>query len=46
MTTARDVFGAPEAREARERLKLREAVCEDYAERVFTALHGGQEGRP
>ncbi|MFE5618829.1 Chromate resistance protein ChrB [Streptomyces sp. NPDC056524] len=43
--TARDVFGAPEAREAGERLKVCAAVCEDFAERVFAALHGGQEGR-
>ncbi|MFG2774037.1 Chromate resistance protein ChrB [Streptomyces sp. NPDC048350] len=42
MTTARDV-GTPEAREAGERLKLCTAVCEDYAEPVFTALHSGQE---
>ncbi|MCF2530776.1 Chromate resistance protein ChrB [Yinghuangia soli] len=37
--TARDVFGAPEAAEAGERLKHCAAVCEDYAERVFAALH-------
>ncbi|GAA2436749.1 hypothetical protein GCM10010191_59450 [Actinomadura vinacea] len=37
--TARDVFGAPQAAEAAERLKQCAAVCEDYAERVFTALH-------
>ncbi|MEU7011546.1 Chromate resistance protein ChrB [Streptomyces sp. NPDC046332] len=46
MTTTRDVFGAPEAREAGERLRLCTAVCGGYAERVFTALHGGQEGQP
>ncbi|MEU0567028.1 Chromate resistance protein ChrB [Nonomuraea sp. NPDC005983] len=34
----RDVFGAPEAAEAAERLKRCQAACEDYAERVFTAL--------
>lgn len=37
--TARDVFGAPEAAEAGRRLKQCTAACEDYAERVFTALH-------
>ncbi|MFD1939658.1 MULTISPECIES: Chromate resistance protein ChrB [Nonomuraea] len=37
--TARDVFGAPDAAQAAERLKQCTAACEDYAERVFTALH-------
>ncbi|MGW5052625.1 Chromate resistance protein ChrB [Actinokineospora sp. NPDC004072] len=37
--TARDVFGAPEAVEAGERLKRCVEVCEDYASRVFAALH-------
>ncbi|MFI7131611.1 Chromate resistance protein ChrB [Nonomuraea sp. NPDC050153] len=37
--TARDVFGAPEAAEAGERLRACAAVCDDYAERVFAALH-------
>ncbi|MCQ4213407.1 Chromate resistance protein ChrB [Streptomyces longispororuber] len=37
--TARDVFGAPEAPTAARRLKECTAVCEDYAERVFAALH-------
>lgn len=37
--TARDVFGAPQAAEAAERLKQCTAACEDYAERVFRALH-------
>ncbi|MGW3101373.1 Chromate resistance protein ChrB [Streptomyces sp. NPDC001100] len=37
--TARDVFGAPEAAQAAARLKQCAAVCEDYAERVFRALH-------
>ncbi|MEU8971514.1 Chromate resistance protein ChrB [Streptomyces monashensis] len=37
--TARDMFGTPEAAEARRRLKRCVTVCEDYAERVFTALH-------
>lgn len=37
--TARDVFGAPEAAEAGQRLKGCGAACEDYAERVFAALH-------
>ncbi|WP_157252942.1 Chromate resistance protein ChrB [Nonomuraea typhae] len=37
--TARDVFGAPEAAAASTRLKQCVSVCEDYAERVFTALH-------
>jgi hypothetical protein len=37
--TARDVFGTPEAAEAGERLKQCAAACEDYAERVFAALH-------
>ncbi|MET9073588.1 Chromate resistance protein ChrB [Streptomyces sp. NPDC004232] len=37
--TARDVFGTPEAAEAGERLGRCVAVCEDYAERVFAALH-------
>lgn len=43
--TARDVFGAPEAAEAGERLKVCVAACEDYAERVFTALHQVPEQR-
>ncbi|WP_151770776.1 Chromate resistance protein ChrB [Streptomyces abyssomicinicus] len=42
--TARDVFGAPEAAEAAERLKRCAAVCEDYSERVFGALHSTDEG--
>ncbi|MCX4405653.1 hypothetical protein OOK47_46015 [Streptomyces sp. NBC_00268] len=42
--TARDVFGAPEAAEAGERLKQCTAACEDYAERVFAALHQTPEG--
>lgn len=37
--TARDVFGAPEAAAAGERLAHCVAVCEGYAERVFAALH-------
>ncbi|MFF4763974.1 Chromate resistance protein ChrB [Streptomyces sp. NPDC001292] len=37
--TARDVFGAPEAAEATKRLKDCTTACEDYAERVFRALH-------
>ncbi|MEC4019845.1 Chromate resistance protein ChrB [Streptomyces sp. H27-D2] len=37
--TARDVFGAPDAAEAGERLKQCAAACEDYAEQVFRALH-------
>ncbi|MEU6114300.1 Chromate resistance protein ChrB [Streptomyces sp. NPDC047117] len=41
--TARDVFGAPEAAEAGERLKQCAAVCEDYSERVFSALHSPNE---
>ncbi|MFG2966295.1 MULTISPECIES: Chromate resistance protein ChrB [unclassified Streptomyces] len=41
--TARDVFGAPEAAEAGKRLKECAAACEDYAERVFAALHGTPE---
>ncbi|WSA72409.1 hypothetical protein OG930_38155 [Streptomyces sp. NBC_01799] len=36
---ARDVFGAPEAAEAGERLRQCAAVCEDYAERVFHVVH-------
>jgi hypothetical protein len=42
--TARDVFGAPEAAEAGRRLKECAAACEDYAERVFAALHQTPEG--
>lgn len=38
--TARDVFGAPAATEAAERLRQCTAACEDYAEKVFSALHG------
>ncbi|MFC7586471.1 Chromate resistance protein ChrB [Nonomuraea antimicrobica] len=38
--TARDVFGAPEAAQAGERLRQCASVCEDYAERVFATLHG------
>ncbi|MFB7502661.1 Chromate resistance protein ChrB [Streptomyces broussonetiae] len=37
--TARDVFGTCEAAEAGERLKRCAVICEDYAERVFAALH-------
>ncbi|EGX58554.1 hypothetical protein SZN_16992 [Streptomyces zinciresistens K42] len=37
--TARDVFRAPEAAEAGERLRGCTAACEDYAERVFAHLH-------
>ncbi|WP_371634747.1 chromate resistance protein ChrB [Streptomyces zaomyceticus] len=37
--TARDVFGAPEAPRAAERLARCAGDCEDYAERVFAALH-------
>jgi 2-hydroxychromene-2-carboxylate isomerase len=37
--TVRDVFGTPEASRASARLKECVAVCEDYAERVFRALH-------
>lgn len=44
--TARDVFGAPEAAEAARRLKQCVAVCEDYSERVFHALHTSDEGPP
>ncbi|MFG1666310.1 Chromate resistance protein ChrB [Streptomyces sp. Y7] len=43
--TARDVFGAPEAAEAGERLKVCVAACEDYAERVLAALHQVPEQR-
>lgn len=42
--TARDVFGAPQATEAAERLKQCNAACEDYAERVFSALHQSGDG--
>ncbi|WP_244188312.1 Chromate resistance protein ChrB [Streptomyces regalis] len=41
--TARDVFGAPESAAAGERLKGCVAACEDYAERVFAALHQAPE---
>ena len=41
--TARDVFGSPEAYTSGERLKQCAAVCEDYAERVFRVLHGGDQ---
>ncbi|MFF8836941.1 Chromate resistance protein ChrB [Streptomyces sp. NPDC015130] len=41
--TARDVFGAPEAAGAAERLKRCAAACEGYAELVFAALHGVDE---
>ncbi|MEU2653757.1 Chromate resistance protein ChrB [Streptomyces sp. NPDC007325] len=41
--TARDVFGAPEAADAAARLKQCTTVCEDYAERVFAALHTSSE---
>lgn len=41
--TARDVFGAAEAAEAAVRLKHCIAVCEDYSERVFAALHSTDE---
>ncbi|MER5543899.1 Chromate resistance protein ChrB [Streptomyces sp. NPDC001118] len=41
--TARDVFGAPEATEAGLRLKQCAATCDDYAERVFAALHRSTE---
>ncbi|MFG2955023.1 Chromate resistance protein ChrB [Streptomyces sp. NPDC048291] len=42
--TARDVFGAPEATAAGERLKRCAAACEDYAELVFAALHQTPQG--
>lgn len=42
--TARDVFGTPEAAQAAERLAACTAACEDYAERVFAALHQSQGG--
>ncbi|MEU3985838.1 Chromate resistance protein ChrB [Streptomyces sp. NPDC026672] len=38
--TVRDVFGAPRAPEAARRLRECAAACEDYANRVFAALHG------
>ena len=38
--TARDVFGAPESAPAGERLRACTTVCEQYAERVFEAVHG------
>ncbi|MEU6682798.1 Chromate resistance protein ChrB [Streptomyces sp. NPDC046832] len=41
--TARDVFGAPEAAEAAVQLKHCAAVCEDYSEHVFAALHSTDE---
>ncbi|WP_240509780.1 Chromate resistance protein ChrB [Streptomyces malaysiense] len=41
--TARDVFGTPEAAEAGRRLKLCAAVCEEYAEPIFAALHQAPE---
>ncbi|MCX4822823.1 chromate resistance protein ChrB [Streptomyces sp. NBC_01142] len=41
--TVRDVFGAPQAAEAAKRLKRCTAVCEEYAERVFVALHAADE---
>ena len=41
--TARDVFGSPQAPQAAERLKQCAAACEDYAERVFAALHQSPE---
>lgn len=41
--TARDVFGTAEAAEAGARLKQCAAACEDYAERVFAALHQAPE---
>ncbi|MER5536733.1 Chromate resistance protein ChrB [Streptomyces mirabilis] len=41
--TARDVFGAPEAVEAGQRLMQCTARCEDYAEQVFAALHRSEE---
>ncbi|MDG4824612.1 chromate resistance protein ChrB [Asanoa sp. WMMD1127] len=44
--TARDVFGAPEAAAATARLKEVTAACEDYAERVFAALHATPEDGP
>ncbi|MEU8106303.1 Chromate resistance protein ChrB [Nonomuraea muscovyensis] len=37
--SARDVFTAPEAAQAAERLKDCERRCADYAERVFEELH-------
>ncbi|MCX4649752.1 MULTISPECIES: Chromate resistance protein ChrB [unclassified Streptomyces] len=47
---ARDVFGAPGAAAAEQRLAECARRCEDYTERVFTALHafgpGTDGGRP
>jgi hypothetical protein len=37
--TIRDVFGTPAATQATARLKECVAVCEDFTERVFRALH-------
>ncbi|MGW2072814.1 Chromate resistance protein ChrB [Streptomyces sp. NPDC001953] len=43
---ARDVFGAPESAAASKRLKECTAACEDYAERVFRALHLAMDEGP
>ncbi|MGN9843298.1 Chromate resistance protein ChrB [Nonomuraea sp. H19] len=42
--TARDVFGTPSAEQAAKRLAECTAACEDYAERVFAALHQSPAG--
>ncbi|WP_043262783.1 Chromate resistance protein ChrB [Streptomyces sp. CT34] len=43
--STRDVFGAPETAEAAARLAHCTEICEDYAERVFTALpHSAEDG--
>lgn len=42
--TVRDVFGTPDTGLATARLKECVAVCEDYAERVFRALHETASG--
>nr|WP_256256132.1 Chromate resistance protein ChrB [Streptomyces sp. MUSC 14] len=40
------MFGTSEAAEAGERLKQCVVTCEDYAERVFAALHQAPETEP
>ncbi|MBM9504298.1 Chromate resistance protein ChrB [Actinacidiphila acididurans] len=44
--TARDVFGSPERATAGTRLKECAQACEDYAERVFAALHAAGPEQP
>ncbi|WP_245832734.1 Chromate resistance protein ChrB [Nocardiopsis flavescens] len=42
----RDVLALPQARDAAERLRACSDALDDYAERVYAAVHGGGPGSP